>query len=235
MLLCLALLFGAFAGVLALAGKAEAQAFTPVGKFTLQPASGSVKDLPLAASAATDGGCKDVAAPSATPLWVVDPAKPDSATMIGRSAPGSQSSVTDPFTVPLAPAASGITLEGALREFVPQGSLDGTYTLMLACKGGTDAPAFAAAVKVTGDTWNQLQAQPTTIAKSEPMSAVVNSSYKVKAAVTPNGAAGSVAFEGATAAGGPWTPLGPAAGADGQAERAGTAPAPPREQLLRRT
>ncbi|MCZ9344704.1 Ig-like domain repeat protein, partial [Streptomyces sp. TRM76130] len=103
---------------------------------------------------------------------------------------------TDPFTVDLGPHASGLTLQTALRSWVPTGSLDGTYTLTLTCQSGYGvAPRFLAKITVVGETWTMVQQQVTAVSLTAPAQTVpVNGDLALTAQVSPAEATGSVEF-----------------------------------------
>ncbi|MFI1965589.1 Ig-like domain-containing protein [Streptomyces pathocidini] len=194
----------AFLG-LALAPGARAEA---AGKLTLASATGSVTDNPPFASVTTAQGCpSDYAARIS--LKIVKP---------GTTTETSLASVTTagaPFTGPInwtLPAWRSI--ETALGG----PATDGDYEIRLKChKGLSDmAPGwFSSTITVTGTTWT-LKPDPAVSTSTELTadpagSAVAGSEVKLEGKVTPDTAAGTLAFhDGATK-------LGEAAVASGKA------------------
>ncbi|MER5944299.1 Ig-like domain repeat protein [Streptomyces sp. NPDC001928] len=201
LLTCCALLCAALAGVLSSAGRASAA--TDLGKFTLSPATGSIRTDPLSTDATSSTGCADQTTTPNTPyLWVYRPSNP----AVGVPVAVSESTVptgTAPFTVKLKALPTPRTLEAALKAFVPAGSpLDGTYTIGLSCRSGLTSPRFLAKVRVAGDTWTLLEQQATTLALSAADGVAVNADLKLTATMTPPTATGSVEFkEGETSLG----------------------------------
>ncbi|MEW1643100.1 hypothetical protein [Streptomyces sp. NPDC091219] len=216
LLSCCALLLAALAGVLALSGRA--QAATTLGKFTLAPATGSIADNPMTTSVTSSAGCPNTTQVTAV-LKVYKPTDSAVQTNLAQSVTKPPLG-TDPFTVDMK-ALAGTTaksLEQALRQWIPDGSLDGTYTLGLGCGGGTTADGFLAKVRVTGTSWALLEQQPTSLAVTAASGVSVGGDLKLTAAVTP-AAAGSVEFRNGD------TSLGTATVADGTASLTVTAPA----------
>ncbi|MFE7033405.1 hypothetical protein ACFU9Y_24105 [Streptomyces sp. NPDC057621] len=223
LLLCCALLMGALSGVLAFVG--QAHAVTPTGKFTLEPGTGSIKAPLSATSASTDAGCPETSNPTAMFLWLLKPGSATVGKQLAKSSSADTISKTAPFTVPLTPGTA--TVETQLRSYVAEGSLDGKYSLALACGAGltNNVPAFSAIVQITGETWTLVRTQTTTVALDGPATPV-GGSLKLTATLTPDTAVGSVAFAytGATNDSEP-VPVGTADVANGKAEITVTAPA----------
>ncbi|WP_405973761.1 hypothetical protein OG496_35060 [Streptomyces sp. NBC_00988] len=216
LLSCCALLFAALAGVLAFSGRA--QAATTLGKFTVAPATGSISDNPMTTSVTSSAGCPNTTQVTAV-LKVYKPTDSAVQTNLAQSVTKPPLG-TAPFTVDMK-ALAGTTaksLEQALRVWIPDGSLDGTYTLGLGCGGGTTADGFLAKVRVTGTSWALLEQQPTSLALTAASGVQVGGDLKLTATVTP-AAAGSVEFKNGD------TSLGTAAVADGKAELTVKAPA----------
>ena len=216
LLSCCALLFAALAGVLALSGRA--QAATTLGKFTVAPATGSISDNPMTTSVTSSAGCPNTTQVTAV-LKVYKPTDSAVQTNLAQSVTKPPLG-TAPFTVDMK-ALAGTTaksLEQALRVWIPDGSLDGTYTLGLGCGGGTTADGFLAKVRVTGTSWALLEQQPTSLTLAAASGVPVGGDLKLTAAVTP-AAAGSVEFKSGD------TSLGTAPVADGKAELTVKAPA----------
>ncbi|MFD3312844.1 hypothetical protein [Streptomyces sp. NPDC058694] len=222
LLMCCALLLGALSGVLAFAG--QAAAVTSTGKFTLAPATGSIKAPLSATSASTDAGCPETSNPTAMFLWLLKPGSTTVAKQLAKSTSADTISKTAPFTVPLTPGTA--TVESQLRSYVAEGSLDGKYTLALACGAGltNNVPAFTAIVQVTGETWTLVQTQTTTVALDGP-STPVGGSLKLTATMTPAAAAGKVEFAYTGTTNDTSTPVGTADVVNGKAEFTTTAPA----------
>ncbi|MFF3845007.1 hypothetical protein [Streptomyces sp. NPDC002328] len=216
LLTCCALLCATLAGILALAGRAEAA--TQLGGFTLAPATGKITDDPVATSVTTSAGCPEAATGN---LKVYSPSNPDLQTAIAQSTVAVATG-TAPVTVPLKslPLAKK-SLEKALRVYLPAPApLDGTYTLGLGCGGGTTAPVFLAKVRVTGDTWTLIEQQATTVGLTvAPEKVAIKEALKLTATVSPATAAGAVEFKQGN------TSLGTAQVTGGKAELAVTAPA----------
>ncbi|MER7930391.1 hypothetical protein ABTY96_46035 [Streptomyces sp. NPDC096057] len=216
LLSCCALLLAALAGVLALSGRA--QAATTLGKFTLAPATGSITDNPMTTSVTSSAGCPNTTQVTAV-LKVYKPTDSAVQTNLAQSVTKPPLG-TAPFTVDMK-ALAGTTaksLEQALRQWIPDGSLDGTYTLGLGCGGGTTADGFLAKVRVTGTSWALLEQQPTSLALAAASGVSVGGDLKLTATVTP-AAAGSVEFRNGD------TSLGTATAADGTAVLTVKAPA----------
>lgn len=216
LLSCCALLFAALAGVLAFSGRA--QAATTLGKFTVAPATGSISDNPMTTSVTSSAGCPNTTQVTAV-LKVYKPTDSAVQTNLAQSVTKPPLG-TAPFTVDMK-ALAGTTaksLEQALRVWIPDGSLDGTYTLGLGCGGGTTADGFLAKVRVTGTSWALLEQQPTSLALAAASGVPVGGDLKLTATVTP-AAAGSVEFKSGD------TSLGTSAVADGKAELTVKAPA----------
>ncbi|RPE41226.1 hypothetical protein EDD90_4307 [Streptomyces sp. Ag109_O5-1] len=222
LLMCCALLLGALASVLAFAGRASA--FTSAGKFTLSPASGSITDAPMAiTSATTDSPCPSAA--TIMYMWLLKPGSTTAGLQLAKSSAGDTISTTAPFTVPMTGSTGNPSLETRLRGYITDGSsLDGRYTLALACGAGTSAAAFMATVQVSGTTWSLVQAQPTSTALTAD-GGTTGAALTLTAALTPSGAAGTVAFSYATSADATRTSLGTATVTDGKAVLTTTAPA----------
>ncbi|MBG0852925.1 Ig-like domain repeat protein [Streptomyces spinoverrucosus] len=221
LLTCCALLCAALAGIVAFSGRANAA--TDLGKFTLSPSSGNILTNPLAESVTTSGGCPDPAdpaAPHSLNLKVVNPQNTAVQTSFARGVEKAPIG-TAPFTVNLQPHIGAFRkpLGEVLRGWTPEGSLDGVYTLLLACGGGTEAPVFQARIRVTGDTWTLLQQQATNVSLTAATGVPVKGDLKLTATVQPQAAAGSVEFK----TGG--TSLGKADVTDGKAELTVKAPA----------
>ncbi|MFG1669660.1 hypothetical protein [Streptomyces sp. Y7] len=221
LLTCCALLCAALAGVLALAGRANAA--TDLGKFTLTPATGTIATDPLATSVTSSTGCPAASSPgipNTAYLRVYKPnANPDAPTSQQVIGQATFPEGTDPFTVNLQSAGTPQSLEKALRKFIATGSLDGTYTLGLSCRSGLTVPRFQAKVRVTGDTWTLLEQKVTTLTVTAADGVSINGDLKLSATVNPADAAGTVEFkEGETS-------LGTDEVADGKAELTIKAPA----------
>ncbi|GGN25139.1 Ig-like domain repeat protein [Streptomyces fuscichromogenes] len=185
-----ALLCAALAGVLAFSGRAHAA--TQLGKFTITPTTGSISTYPMITSVTTTAGCPDDTAGKAAVLKVFNPTSDTTQATLGQGATKIVAG-SGPFTMDITTLAAAKSLETRLRTWIPDGSLDGTYTLGLGCGGGTDVPVFLAKVRVTGDTWSLLEQQPTTLALTADTGVAVGGDLKLTATVTP-AAAGSVEF-----------------------------------------
>ncbi|MFB7494262.1 hypothetical protein ACFC09_06060 [Streptomyces sp. NPDC056161] len=225
LLSCFALLCATLAGIVAFAGSANA-AGTNLGSFTLSPATGKISDPLMATSATSSTGCPDPASGQSGNqpwLYVLNPQNDSDGPAVAQ-ATAKIPNGTDAFTVNLkSPILPGpVSLETALRTYVTSPSLDGTYTLALLCRAGVNNPLvarFLAKVRVAGDTWTQLQQQPTTVALDAPDGVPVNGDLKLTATVTPSGAPGSVEFKKGD------TSLGTAPVTGGKAELTVKAPA----------
>ncbi|MGW2305201.1 hypothetical protein [Streptomyces sp. NPDC001809] len=200
LLTALALLCAALAAVLAVA--APAGAATLHGAFTLQGGTGSLTDTPLGTQVGTSAACP---APA-------DPAKPYVKVRLGVVEPGLSATFHDlavtvageplsggAFTRPVDVAADPLSLQDALKRFVPEGPLDGRYELRLYCRTANGAEAehfFSTMVQVTGDTWAPITQQATLLeVVSEPGTAVVGEPARIIAHVQPEEAAGTVNFQ----------------------------------------
>ncbi|MFJ8490573.1 Ig-like domain-containing protein [Streptomyces sp. NPDC094038] len=212
----IALLCAALAGVLAFSGRAHAA--TQLGKFTITPTTGSISTYPMITSVTTTAGCPDDTAGKAAVLKVFNPTSDTSQATLGQGATKIVAG-SGPFTMDVTTLAAAKSLETRLRTWIPDGSLDGTYTLGLGCGGGTDVPVFLAKVRVAGDTWSLLEQQPTTLAVSAASDVAVGGALKLTATVSPATAAGSVEFRNGD------TSLGTAQVTNGTAELTVTAPA----------
>ncbi|MFF7978097.1 hypothetical protein ACFZDK_03060 [Streptomyces sp. NPDC007901] len=212
----IALLCAALAGVLAFSGRAHAA--TQLGKFTITPTTGSISTYPMITSVTTTAGCPDDTAGKAAILKVFNPTSDTTQATLGQGATKIVAG-SGPFTMDITTLAAAKSLETRLRTWIPDGSLDGTYTLGLGCGGGTDVPVFLAKVRITGDTWSLLEQQATTLAVSAASGVVVGGDLKLTATVSPSSAAGAVEFKN----GG--TSLGTAQVTDGKAELTVKAPA----------
>ncbi|MGW3949902.1 Ig-like domain-containing protein [Streptomyces sp. NPDC004752] len=222
LLTCFALLCAAFAGIVAFASRASAAPPTPIGTFTLSPATGKTSDGLLATSATSSTGCPDPAegqSPNSPFLFVLNPANASAGTSVATATEPIPNGAGS-FTVPLKSPATPVSLETALRKYVTSGPLDGTYTLALLCRSGISSSArFVAKVRVAGDTWSLLQQQTTSVDVPAVSGIPVKGDLKLTATVTPQGATGSVEFkEGDTS-------LGTAQVTDGKAELTVKAPA----------
>ncbi|MET8983738.1 hypothetical protein ABZX85_50095 [Streptomyces sp. NPDC004539] len=237
LLSCCALLCAALAAVLAFSSRAEAIEYQRVGAFTLEPATGSIAADVIATSAKTDAPCPagTQTYANATSVKLLDPSDP-AGRVTGQSkalANGPKSTLdltTSAFTLPLIstavpPVVKATSLEKALRSYKPEGSLDGTYTLVLQCSIPNADPAaldavFVRKVRVTGDSWAQIDQQPVTLAlTAEPDGGAVGTNAKLVAQVSPASAAGRVEFKHNG------TSLGTAQVASGKAELPVTLPA----------
>ncbi|MFB8078278.1 hypothetical protein [Streptomyces sp. NPDC056013] len=200
LLMALALLCGTLAAVLAVA--APARAATLHGAFTLQGGTGSLTDKPLGTQVGTSAACP---APA-------DPAKPYVKVRLGVVEPGLSATFHDlavtvageplsggAFTRPVDVAADPLSLQDALKRFVPEGPLDGRYELRLYCRTANGAEAehfFSTMVQVTGDTWAPITQRATLLeVVSEPGTAVVGEPARIIAHVQPEEAAGTVNFQ----------------------------------------
>ncbi|MGY5060639.1 hypothetical protein ACWDFR_42330 [Streptomyces sp. 900105755] len=211
-----ALLCAALAGVLAFSGRAHAA--TQLGKFTLTPTTGSISSYPMVTSVTTTAGCPDDTVGKAAILKVFSPTSDTTQATLGQGATKIVAG-TAPFTMNVTTLAAAKSLEARLRTWIPDGSLDGTYTLGLGCGGGTDVPVFLAKVRVTGDTWTLLEQQATTLTVSAASGVPVGGDLKLTATVSPATAAGSVEFRNGD------TSLGTAQVTNGTAELTVKAPA----------
>ncbi|WP_209496502.1 hypothetical protein [Streptomyces sp. PvR006] len=199
-LMALALLCATLAAVLAVA--APAGAATLHGAFTLQGGSGSLTDKPLGTQIGTSAACP---APA-------DPAKPYVKVRLGVVEPGLSATFHDlavtvageplsggAFTRPVDVTADPLSLQDALKRFVPEGPLDGRYELRLYCRTANGAEAehfFSTMVQVTGDTWAPITQRATLLeVVSEPGTAVVGEPARIIAHVQPEEAAGTVNFQ----------------------------------------
>ncbi|MFD4597231.1 hypothetical protein ACFWPQ_04260 [Streptomyces sp. NPDC058464] len=212
----IALLCAALAGVLAFSGRAHAA--TQLGKFTLSPTTGSISTYPMVTSVTTTAGCPDDTVGKAAILKVFSPTSDTTQATLGQGATKIVAG-TAPFTMSVTTLAAAKSLEARLRTWIPDGSLDGTYTLGLGCGGGTDVPVFLAKVRITGDTWTLLEQQATTLAVSAASGVAVGGDLKLTATVSPASAAGSVEFKNGD------TSLGTAQVTNGTAELTVKAPA----------
>ncbi|WP_089099184.1 Ig-like domain repeat protein [Streptomyces hyaluromycini] len=212
----IALLCAALAGVLAFSGRAHAA--TQLGKFTLTPTTGSISTYPMVTSVTTTAGCPDDTVGKAAILKVFNPTSDTTQATLGQGATKIVAG-TAPFTMNVTTLAAAKSLEARLRTWIPDGSLDGTYTLGLGCGGGTDVPVFLAKVRVTGDTWSLLEQQATTLAVGAASGVAVGGDLKLTATVSPSTAAGSVEFKNGD------TSLGTAQVTNGTAELTVKAPA----------
>lgn len=211
-----ALICAALAGVLAFSGRAHAA--TQLGKFTITPTTGSISTYPMITSVTTTAGCPDDTVGKAAILKVFNPTSDTTQATLGQGATKIVAG-TAPFTMDVTTLAAAKSLETRLRTWIPDGSLDGTYTLGLGCGGGTDVPVFLAKVRVAGDTWTLLEQQATTLAVSAATDVAVGGDLKLTATVLPAAAAGSVEFKNGD------TSLGTAQVTNGTAELTVKAPA----------
>ncbi|MEU9345973.1 hypothetical protein AB0D74_32685 [Streptomyces sp. NPDC048278] len=212
----IALLCAALAGVLAFSGRAHAA--TQLGKFTITPTTGSISTYPMITSVTTTAGCPDDTAGKAAILKVFNPTSDTTQATLGQGVTKIVAG-SGPFTTDITTLAAAKSLETRLRTWIPDGSLDGTYTLGLGCGGGTDVPVFLAKVRISGDTWTLLEQQATTLAVSATTGVAVGGDLKLTATVLPAAAAGSVEFKNGD------TSLGTAQVTDGTAELTVKAPA----------
>lgn len=204
LLTCCALLCAALAGMVAFAGRASAAAET-IGTFTLSPDTGSISADLMATSATSSTGCPDPASGQTANqplLWALNPANLAQGLKIA-DATATIPTGTAPFTSSLKAAAPVKSLETALRAFVKTESLDGTYTLGLACRSGlTTSARFLAKIRIVGTTWTLLQQKTTSVALSAADGVSVGGDLKLSATVTPAEAPGTVEFkEGETSLG----------------------------------
>ncbi|MFI7291554.1 hypothetical protein ACIBRY_33655 [Streptomyces anulatus] len=224
-----ALVCGLLAVVLALSATDAHAAAARIGKFTLEPAAGSLTDARMVDTATSDAACP-------TP---VDPANPYIRTGLALPKPGSafEYPITSsaagapldsgPFTATL--PAGAATLEATLRKVVKTGPLDGTYELRLHCATAlgalTAGDYFSASIRVTGESWTLIQVLATTVNLETPAETVAGAPLKLTARLAPEAAAGRVAFGSSTTSGGPYTEVGTADVAAGKAELTVQAPA----------
>ncbi|WP_328942902.1 hypothetical protein OG259_16070 [Streptomyces sp. NBC_00250] len=199
LLTALALLCGALAAALALA--VPAKAATVHGSFTLQGGSGSVTARPFATGVTTTAACPAPADPAKpylkARLGVVEPVLGTFHAIAG-TVPGDPLSA-GPFTRPVDVEATHTSLQEGLRNFIPEGPLDGRYELRLYCRTGIGAESedyFSTMIQVTGDTWAPI-AQKATLLEvvSDPAVAVVGAPAEIIATFQPKEAAGSVSFQ----------------------------------------
>ncbi|MFF1913280.1 Ig-like domain-containing protein [Streptomyces sp. NPDC058239] len=240
LLTCCAMLFAALAAVLAFSSKAQAVEYQRLGAFSLEPDTGSITADVIASSATTDGPCPAGTSTNAnaTVLRLVDPKNPagkatDNSRPLAKGFKSTLDMTGGAFTLPLIstavpPIVKATSLVTALRGYKPEGSLDGDYTLVLPCNLGSASPdyLFVRKIRVTGDTWAQIDQQATTLALSaNPTTVSVNQDFELTATVSP-AAAGSVEFSDTDTSG--ETPvkrvLGTAPVTDGKAELTVTAP-----------
>lgn len=236
------MLFAALAAVLAFSSKAQAVDYQRLGTFSLEPATGSITSDVIASSATTDGPCPAGTSTNAnqTGLRLVNPANPagsafDNSKSLAKGFKSTLDMTGGAFTLPLIstavpPIVKATSLQTALRGYKADGSLDGDYLLVLQCVIPSDPTAnsmFVRKIRVTGDTWAQIDQQPTTLALStNPADVSINQAFELTATVSP-AAAGSVEFSDTDTSGEAPVKrvLGTAPVTDGKAELTVKAPA----------
>lgn len=227
-----AVLFAALATVLAFSGQAQAIDYQRLGSFSLRPATGKIAADVIAASATTDAPCPAGTSTNAnlTAVKVLQPGNPGTdlnaySKPLAKGVKETRDLTTGPIDLPLIstanpPLVKATSLQTALRAWIPTGSLDGDYTLVLHCSFTGSKAVFIRKVRVTGEDWTQIDQVPATLAlTTAPERPAVNEDFKLSAAVTPAGAAGTVEFK----QGG--TSLGTAPVTGGKAELSLKAPA----------